>query len=277
MKKIAWLLVAAALVTGCTDLNKAPVLQEQGESASGRSLGGQVSLVKAFSVYTSHYGIGQTDRAAYIKVKNLGFEKKVSVHHLMADGTWKDFPAQFAEAAEADYEIWYANLSWSNYYMGAYGLGNKFALKYEVNGQTYWDNNSGADYTLNQHEGYILGSGVQVSVRGGNAYRNYYQNNSLWFTGTLDLRNLGYAKKVKVHYTLDNWATVKVAEAAYNTTYHPAYGSPIYSPNSQGVEFWSWGIYTPDSTTLKYAVSYEVGGKTYWDNNNGKNYQAFIQ
>lgn len=76
------------------------------------------------------------------------------------------------------------------------------------------------------------------------------------------LRNLDYRKVVKVRYTEDNWINFQEISLDYN-----------YSDES-GVEEWSKSIKIDNAKIDKfqYAISYEVAGQTFWDNNFGRNY-----
>ena len=76
------------------------------------------------------------------------------------------------------------------------------------------------------------------------------------------LRNLDYRKVVKVRYTEDNWINFQEVSLDYK-----------YSDEC-GVEEWSKSIKIDNAKIDKfqYAISYEVAGQTFWDNNFGRNY-----
>ena len=68
-------------------------------------------------------------------------------------------------------------------------------------------------------------------------------------------------KDIKVRYSYDNWTTFKETSAKYNFT------------ERNGVEIWSFEDNIPsDAEQVKFAISYTVNGKTYWDNNFNENY-----
>ncbi len=275
MKNI-WIIAALALLASCNDITGNTNETTASLNSVTRGLVSPVSLAKAYSLYTAHYGMANVERQVNIKVKNLAFEKKVTVHHQLLDGSWADYPATFMQNAEEGWEIWTANLGWNIYYMGPYTLGEKFCLKYEVAGQTYWDNNDGANYTLSQHGGYLLGSGFPLSARYASAYQVGVSSTQAYITGVIDVKNLAPNKKLKVLYTTDNWATNGTMDAAFNSQYYPSYGSPIASPNAYGVEMWTFNGYINNTTKVEYVLSYEVNGKIYWDNNFGKNYSVNV-
>lgn len=77
-----------------------------------------------------------------IKVKNIAYAKKVTVHFYDAfdkKNQWKDCEAYYDHSLNDGYEIWTAQVA-------HYCSEIRFALKYEVAARTYWDNNNGEDY-----------------------------------------------------------------------------------------------------------------------------------
>lgn len=76
------------------------------------------------------------------------------------------------------------------------------------------------------------------------------------------LINLGPIKVVKVRYTEDNWKNVKERELSYKKSV------------KNDLELWGTSIKLESKSTDKfqYAISYEVNGMTYWDNNIGENH-----
>lgn len=76
-----------------------------------------------------------------IRIENIAYHKKVTVHVSINGGTWYDLPARYSHSLEGNYEVWsfYSNTSTRNDTV-------QFAIRYEVNGQVYWDNNHTYDY-----------------------------------------------------------------------------------------------------------------------------------
>lgn len=76
------------------------------------------------------------------------------------------------------------------------------------------------------------------------------------------LLNLGPVKVVKVRYTEDDWQNVKESELKYEKTVE------------NDLEIWGTTVPLSEKSTDKFhfAVSYEVNGMTYWDNNFGENH-----
>lgn len=85
-------------------------------------------------------------------------------------------------------------------------------------------------------------------------------------TGTVKVRNLAFHKSVRVRITFDSWRSHRDVECAFmndvcgcrdTDTFSFLIEVPVCVPPQDGVEF---------------CVRYTSGGKTHWDNNNGKNY-----
>lgn len=78
---------------------------------------------------------------AKIKVKNISYRKKVTMHFKSnKEDEWKDVDAKYLEGPGKDgYEIWEVDSGYT-------GNSIEYALKYEVEGQIYWDNNFGKNY-----------------------------------------------------------------------------------------------------------------------------------
>lgn len=102
-----------------------------------------------------------------VTVQNLAYQKAVSV--LWTDDAWATSQVsnlKYKYQLPNGYEVWgteFAPLGrldsyyiggWTNYVTGQTRAGGQsvtieYAVQYEVNGMTYWDNNSGQNYRLN--------------------------------------------------------------------------------------------------------------------------------
>lgn len=181
-----------------------------------------------------HTNLGQ------VSIQNLGYQKQVTIHYTVDGKNWTDAPATYVKADPSNpgYEVWSFDIYTSGDRI------NQFAIKYQVNGNTYWDNNSGKNYNFSDNV-VVLGKDV-VKLASGDDYDGIY------------VQNLGVEKKVGVRYTLDNWATYKDVDATYQ-----------YSTASNSMDVFDIPSFPSGA---KYAVYYTVNGVTYWDNNFGDNY-----
>lgn len=210
----------------------------------------QVSLIYA-KPYVYYSTVGAE---GYVEIEDIGTEKTVTIHYSFDGTNWKDIEAEYYKDTIGNREAW--SFKTDSLYIGYRGNATvQFAIKYEVDGTTYWDNNNGANYKVKA--GYGVTSQFDFG-NGGIAY--WYQSQK--YEGVLvhtQLHNLAYDKDVRVRYTTDNWAT-----------YQEVQGYFVSSLPDSASEFWE--IYVPTLEPFEYAISYTVNGTTYWDNNFGENY-----
>lgn len=90
--------------------------------------------------YETRVGVGCYGRCGYLdvtfKVKNIAYEKGVSILYKGDDGEWHELPAYYSKPLEDGYEEWRISTNFSER-----GKHIEFVGKYEVNGQVFWDNN----------------------------------------------------------------------------------------------------------------------------------------
>ncbi|MCE9671947.1 CBM21 domain-containing protein [Myxococcus stipitatus] len=234
-------------------------------SAPAARAADEVRLLEAVSTQSSYHGQTWQDVTYLVVVKNLAYDKQVAIHHKQPDGTWADLALGYFGPAGDGAELWKATRqyqSWGTDPQPTRDL--EFVAKYTVNGQTYWDNNGGANYTLGRFDGPLL-TRENVLVAG-----SYWQASGD-VDINIDVRNLAYAKSVTVVYSTDGWATTNQVAASFVPGYTVGYAY-VSSPNVQGVERWFARIPAVTSGALRYYVRYEVNGQTYWDSNFGYNY-----
>lgn len=211
-----------------------------------------VNLIYAKAEYT-YPGIGAT---GYIEVENIAYNKNVTVHYSYDGTDWYDCAAEYYKPTWGNYEAWKFSIPGIAYgYRSSVTI--QFAIKYEVNGQTYWDNNNQQNYSV--AAGYDTTNRFDFGVGGiANLYANRYSNS---IDGALELKNLGAEKDVKVIYTTDNWVTTNQVNAEYFYTFE----------ENDYVELWNYSIPTTASD-VQYKLSYTVNGTTYIDDNFGDYY-----
>lgn len=100
--------------------------------------------------------------------------------------------------------------------------------------------------------------------------RKYYrQGGTLYMGGQLLVRvgvkNLAYNKTVGIRYTQNNWASYK-----NNNGYWAQHNS---WNNTDEFDVFTDSDIQPYAT-VKYAIYFKANGRTYWDNNGGRNYSA---
>ncbi|XP_077385162.1 protein phosphatase 1, regulatory subunit 3Db [Festucalex cinctus] len=94
----------------------------------------------------------------------------------------------------------------------------------------------------------------------------------LGIAGTIQVLNLDYEKKVRVHYSFTNWRTSTDTSASWVSSgsggEHDVPGTDVFRFRLPVPPF----ILLPGAL-LEFALCYQVKGSSYWDNNNGCNYK----
>lgn len=206
-----------------------------------------VQLYYSQHVTDSRWGSNHLE--GYIAVQNLAFQKNVTVHYTIDNGkTWADVPATYVKQnlSTANEEIWkFATPTVQ------YGQQTMFCIKYQVNGQTYWDNNNGNNYTND-----AFGKSI-VYV---NSHDSYTYNGQKYIYITASTKDS--TGSVKVRYTEDGWKTYKDLDCRYISNY-----------SSDPIPEWDSEIPVSSSTKqVQFVVINQVNGVQYFDNNFGYNY-----
>jgi len=229
---------------------------------------GNVKLVNAWRSGASR---GSSRCATYsynVKVKNLGTNKTVSIHHEDGAGNpWIDIDTSFVKSIDNGWELW--RVSKGN--CAGFINGTQFVVKYDVDGATYWDNNNGQDYFLDI-EGPLFGEGVNVKLTSSASYYSE-STDKTHLSVTATVRNIAYHKNIIVRYTTDDWATFQDITASFNYGYHMGFGNTISAPTRHNLEPWQAVVELDgDVSDIEFAIAYTADGATYWDNNYGSNY-----
>jgi Carbohydrate/starch-binding module (family 21) len=280
MKKFILLLIANLLLLSCSQ-NEESINTKDNQPitkiSSKLAIGQNVKLIKAKDV--KKLGCSKSGcqaiqtREFVVEVANLAYNKIVAVHQQLSNGQWEDVNLYYDTTTLSGTEIWKGTSVKSVF---AYNtptptqFGEKIAVKYVVNGQTYWDNNNNQDYKIlntNRQENssfLYLSNEFNIFITTPNTISLYSNFDLSYLNIAADVRNLGFVKDVKVVYTTNNWLTSSTAPLSFNS---------IENNNvTIDYELWIASVIIPKTNKVTYALSYTVNGQTYWDNNFGKNY-----
>jgi hypothetical protein len=218
-----------------------------------------VRLKSASSFFWS--GAGQAGRAinVQVRVKNVGYSKHVYLHYNAGSSGWTDLELSYT-SHHGNYDLFSYNTSFSSW------TGEiEFAIRYEVNGQTYWNNNDGGNFHLGSDDDFIIEDAVALSRMDADGYHCAGWmgcSHATHLSGEIYVQNLYYDKSVGVRCSPDgvNWEDIP---AAY------------VSSTSGDVERWSfehWDyVYQPGPEYPVYACAVFFDG--FWDNNFSQDYQ----
>jgi hypothetical protein len=197
------------------------------------------------------------------KVKNIAFEKSVAIHYAQFDGTWTEKELIWQDNF-GDYDLFSKK---DNSFVT-----NQFVIRYSVNGETFWDNNNGADYHLDNGHPNTIGRKVLLNkITAWQGQQGSPSVVSSWVDGEILVKNLSFNKRVGIRLSADGGATFHDTEATFSSTV------PVYLGFS-AVELWKFKTpeVTLDESTphFKFAVYYNNvdTGEWFWDNNFDRDY-----
>lgn len=254
--------VAFLAMFGCAGPTE-DVVEQESTATNGAMLVGEPAPDTKVDLLTFRNGTGTGAGytspyfGAQIRVANLAYDKYVAIAGTTGFGApWQEYPATWIESYPDGTELWAAH--------GNVNL-SQFAVKYSAAGQTYWDNNSGADYHAQSGWDFFYGS--NVAIWPDSAY--------VEGTGQVRLRmvvkNIAYTKLVSARYTLDAWA--HYGEVA--GTYLHYFPGRSYEGSQ---EYWELSLPTvtngSGARTVTFAGRYQLPtvGQEYWANQGGLNF-----
>jgi hypothetical protein len=200
------------------------------------------------------------------KVKNVAFEKHVTVLYTPDGTTWKEHALGFSSHF-GDYDIFDGTVNEQV---------SQFAIRYSADGETAFDNNAGSNYTVAGTFA-VVGGNVALNravARRGNEAGGGFVFTTSWFEGELLVNNLAFVKNVGVRMSSDggtNWTDVPAFFAGSSTA------DGIFIGPAAEV----WRFKTPisnlDTTSpdFRFAAFYRDGssGTVFWDNNFSRDYR----
>jgi hypothetical protein len=199
------------------------------------------------------------------KVKNIAFTKEVSLVCALSDGTWVQ-KAMSWQAGFGNYDLF--SLSDGSF------VTDEFAIRYDVNGQTDWDNNNGANYQISEIQPNTAGGNVVLNTavaHQGSEPGGGFVFTTSWVEGEIYVKNLSFNKRVGIRLSTNGWASFLDTNASFNASVSVAEGL-------SKVE--SWKFKTPEfnidesNPNFNFAIFYNNldTGEWFWDDNFSQSY-----
>jgi Carbohydrate/starch-binding module (family 21) len=211
-------------------------------------------------------GIGPvTNTTITAKVQNLAFAKDVAIHYAQPDGTWAERPLPF--------QRWFGTYDTFSRNDGTF-VTTEFVVRYTVNGQTFWDNNGGTNYRVDELRPNTVGGNVvlnkAIARRGLQAGGGFTVVTS-WVEGEIYVKNLSFNKRVGIRLSANDWASFRDTDASFA-------GLVTVAEGLSQVEVWTFK--TPEfnldvsTPVFRFAIFYNNldSGEWFWDNNFGQDY-----
>ena len=121
---------------------------------------GEVEVLKASSSVSTRFHQTTQNFNVMVVVENLGSDKTITLQVQRRDGSWKEFAASYKYTISASQQAWAVN---GENPFGVTQQDLKFAVKYQVNGQTYIDDNNGAYYAVEKESGEFVNNNLMGS------------------------------------------------------------------------------------------------------------------
>ncbi len=228
----------------------------------------KIRLLYVANEVSRERGLIRQELSFFILAANLAFAKKIDIVWAGEDGVWHTLPAMYHSSPEHDKEFWNATASF--HYTPDRALpGNiQFALRYQVLGKEYWDNNHSQNYhsqansCFQQTEHHAL-----LNI----GFNKHLDDGQKLVPITVAVNWPLRAQKVSVHWTTDDWKHTNVTRCYLKSSLALNHdGHSI----QDGVQLWKVLLNIGHAFRLQYSVCCESENHVSWDNNFGLNYSA---
>ncbi|KAJ1539896.1 hypothetical protein HK405_012302, partial [Cladochytrium tenue] len=210
------------------------------------------------SLSTAAYDLVSGAFSGTISVENIAYVKTVTVFYSSPAGSWSTSnavdAAYSAASSTSGYEYW--TFSTTTATAGAaLSPGSQYYIAYTVNGSTYYDNNSAANYLVAgswSYTPYASAPTDSAQIRLNSVTLS--ENGTTVLSGVLWIDNIAYVKTVQACYSASGSSASTCVAAAYQ-----AAASGVYE---------TWTFSATDSTIAvgsSVSFSYTVSGSTYSD------------
>ncbi len=231
-----------------------------------------IQLLYVKNIISRKKGTVKQQLQFFIALKNIGFDKTVDVLWAGEDGEWKTLSAKFHSSQNQDREFWiaYADLSLSSKQSLPGNI--QFAVRYQVSGAQYWDNNNGLNYTSEAD------SGVRILAQQPVLHIDYspsLKEGQSHIPVVVAIDKSLASEKVFVHWTTDNWQHSHKSACHFRCDYwNKKHRSNARNPNQYGTQIWYGQIKAAHAFRVQYYFSCEANGNVFWDTNDGLNYHT---
>ena len=207
-----------------------------------------------------------------VRVRNVGYGKRVVVHWCGEDGAWREAEAEFRCELADGCEAWVAELAIPLTMETSIPGNVRFAACLEHGFDRYWDSRFGGDYRSDADSGVIVFEPVDARVVGCSPI---LPPGLVSLPLEVAVRQEAGPEEVAVHWTTDGWNTSQRAHAYYRRDHWDrSVGSNARNPNRYGWEVWAARIPLQHAYRVEFAVECRTRRGTVWDNHGGRNYRA---
>lgn len=214
----------------------------------------------------------QQDLAFTMLVENVAYDKQVEVHWAGEDRVWHMLPAKHRASVGPNQELWSAQAGVVATETKSLPGDIEFALRYQVHGLDFWDNNEARNYCSNADSGVLLHHDLPLLNVD---YTPHLSVGQRHYPITVAVRQIIHPSRVWICWTTDNWRTTQESPCFFHRMYWEKWSrSNARNPNRYDTSVWTGQIKVDDAFRVEYAIGCETPNGIIWDNNFGRNYVA---
>ncbi len=229
-----------------------------------------IQLLYVENIISRKLKSAQQKLSFFVHVENIGLNKQIDILWSGEDGVWHKLAARFLSKRGKTQELWLAEIKRQLTEKKPLPGTIKFSLRYRVNGEEFWDNNNGWDYTSEADSGINLtGNCMALNL----AFADRLTDAQKSVPVAVAINQSLATNKVTVVWTKDNWRhTYKTPCFLKKDYWQKGTGSAAPNPNQYGVQIWSGRLNFGNAFRVQYCIACEGEKQIFWDNNGGLNY-----
>lgn len=231
-----------------------------------------IQLIYVRNVVSRTVGGTFQELAFAVRVRNVGFGKRVSIHWCGEDRCWRIAAAECrGPLGDAD-ELWAAGVAIPLTMDSAIPGNIEFAACLEHGGRRDWDSRYGQNYRADADSGVMVLAPVAAQVVG---FDPALPAGTVALPVEVAVRQELEPEATTIHWTTDGWATAHATHAYFRRNHWDlSVGSNARNPNRYGWGIWAGRIPLQHAARVEYAVECRTRRGVVWDNRGGRNYRA---
>ncbi|NUM34321.1 MAG: endonuclease/exonuclease/phosphatase family protein [Candidatus Brocadiae bacterium] len=229
-----------------------------------------IQLLYVKNIISRKEGFARQELDFGVLVQNFAYQKQVDISWSGENGVWQTLPAQYCNPVSEHYEYWYAHIEFSIFSCKSLPGNIEFAIRYRVDNQEYWDNNKGGNYKIDADCGVVCNPSIQLISL---SRDQIITHRSKVYPISVAVFSQNPPKKVLIHWTKDNWKTVKSIPCRFKRDYwDKSVLSNARNPNRYGYGIWTSSLRIGKAYQVEYALECITKDSSFWDSNFGMNY-----
>ncbi len=230
----------------------------------------EIQLLYVENVISRKKKVLQQNLCFFMQVENLSPDKKIDVIWAGEDGVWHTLAATWHSNLIHNKEYWRAETTVSFAADKSLPGNIKFALRYQTQGNEYWDNNHDLNYSSQADSGIKVVATQPILNIG---FETKLHDKQKFMLITVAVNESVKAKTVTVHWTTDNWKHTHQTPCHFKRNYWDETSrSNARNPNQYGTQLWKVLLNIDNAFKLQYTLSCEGNDQVFWDNNQGNNF-----